>query len=190
VHALHEPPPQTRFVPHDVPLGTSVSWSTQVEVPVEHDVSPLWQGFELGAHDRPAVHALHVPPLQTSLVPHDVPLAALVLRSVHAWVVQSKLPLWQTLVGVHGAPALHAVHDPFSQTFVPPSVPHAVPLGTLPVGGHWDTPVEHDVTPVWHELAVHGVPAVQGEQVPLLQTSETPASLVPHDVPLASSVVV
>ncbi len=176
VQALHEPLSHTLLLPHVAPLARSVPRSVHVETPVEHEVVPLWQEL-VGVHDRPAVHALQVPLSHTSLVPQLVPLVALVPRSAQVMVGEQLIcPLWQTLVGVQGLPAVHAVHVPVSQT----PLGHVVPLGTLPVAPHRDTPVEHEVTPVWQGLAgEHVVPAVHVVQVPLSQTS-----LVPHVVPL------
>ena len=46
--------------------------STQTATPVTHEVAPVLQWF-VGWQAVPAVHAPHVPVLQTMFVPHDVP---------------------------------------------------------------------------------------------------------------------
>jgi hypothetical protein len=82
VHALQVPLSHTSLVPHEVPLGTSVIVSVQVETPVEQDVEPTWQ-LLVGVHDSPAVHDEHVPLSHTSLAPHVVPFERLVPVSLH-----------------------------------------------------------------------------------------------------------
>jgi hypothetical protein len=116
VHALHDPLSHTLLLPHVAPLARSVPRSVHVETPVEHEVVPLWQGLA-GVHVKPAVHALQVPLSHTSLVPHEVPLAALVPSSTHVMLGEQLInPLWQTLVGVQALPAEHVVHVPLSHT--------------------------------------------------------------------------
>jgi hypothetical protein len=182
VHAAHAPLSQTWLVPHDVPLATWVLVALHTGVPVVHEVVPVRHGF-VGVHAAPAVHVIQVPLLQTSLVPHEVPLEALLPESVQVCVEQLKVPVWQALVGVHAAPFVHVMQEPLSQTW---PEPHEVPLGTLPFEVQTETPVEQEVIPVWHAAAgVHVVPAVQETQLPLSQTR-----FVPQDVPLPSWVVV
>ena len=113
MHATHAPLLHTLLVPHVVPLSVLVPVSSQVLVPVAHDVVPTWQAF-VGAHARPAVHATHAPALQTSLVPHEVPSEALVPESEQTgWpVLHDVAPTWHALVGVQLPPALHATHAP------------------------------------------------------------------------------
>jgi hypothetical protein len=176
VHAEHAPSSQTAFVPQVVPfVATPVS--KQADVPVAHDVTPVWQA--LGVHALPATHPTHVPPLHTSFVPHDVPFASAVPSSVHTGTpeVQEVDPVWQAFVGVQVAPVVHALHAPLSQTsFVPQEVPL---VAAIPVSVQADAPVVHDVIPVWQAFAgVHARPAVQGTHAPLLHTA-----FVPHDVP-------
>jgi hypothetical protein len=74
VHATQLPLEQTSFVPHAVPLAT-FSIATQVARPEPHTVVPVTQGLFAGVHTAPAAHATQLPPEQTSLVPHAVPLA-------------------------------------------------------------------------------------------------------------------
>jgi hypothetical protein len=66
---------QTWLVPHTVP-GDFEAPSTQVWLPVAHEVMPVAHAFGLPEHPRPAVHDWHWPlPLQTWLVPHETPAA-------------------------------------------------------------------------------------------------------------------
>lgn len=76
MHAPQVPPLQTESVPHGVPSGWAVPVSVHAEVPEAHDVTPVWH-LLVGVHPRPALHAVHAPPLQTMLVPHVVPSVAL-----------------------------------------------------------------------------------------------------------------
>lgn len=99
----------------------------------------------VGVHDRPAVQALHAPLSQTRLVPHEVPLGALLPVSVQASVVQLMVPRWHTLAGVQALPLVHDTHEPLWQTRL---VPQVVPLGTLPDALHTELPVAQEVTPV------------------------------------------
>ena len=88
-------------------------------------MSPLWQTFT-GVQGAPAVHETHEPPLQTSFVPHGVPLVAVpVCAHTPTPVEQEIVPVSQPLFSVHDAPVVHAPHDPLSQTSF---VPHDVPL--------------------------------------------------------------
>jgi hypothetical protein len=185
VHELHVPLSHTSLVPHEVPLAASLPVSVHVDTPVEHDVVPVWQTFA-GVHATPAVHEPQVPLSHTSLLPHEVPLATSFPVSVHVDtpVEHEVVPVWQTLAGVHVRPAVHALHEPVSHTSF---VPHVVPLGALlPVSLQTDTPVEHEVVPVWHGLlGVHATPAVHALHEPLSHTL-----LAPHVAPLARLVPV
>src|SRR5579884_3741968 len=98
------------LVPHDVPLGPG-PLSTHTELPVEHEVVPVSHGF-VGVQATPAVHAPHVPPLQTSLVPQTVPFCACVPVSVHVPVAQSSVPVWHGFAGRQEAPFMHVTHAP------------------------------------------------------------------------------
>lgn len=150
--------------------------------PVEQAFVPTWHALPGGVQAAPTVHAPHAPLSQTSLVPHDVPLAALMPVSVHdgAPLEQAVVPVSQALVGVHGAPNVHALHAPLSHTAL---VPQEVPLAALlPVSVHDGVPIEHDRVPVWHALAgVHDAPVMHALHAPLSQTW-----LVPHEVPFAT----
>jgi hypothetical protein len=179
VHEAHVPPLQTMFVPHTVPLGTWVAVATQVDVPLLQEVVPVRHGFD-GVHDVPATHAPQFPLLQTSPVPHAVPLAtAVVVATQVSWpVLHEVVPVKHWFEGVHAVPAMHEIQFPPLQTSF---VPHVVPLATgVVVATQLDTPVLHDVAPIKHRFdGLHGVPATHETQLPLSQTS-----FVPHTVPL------
>jgi hypothetical protein len=178
VQETHAPLSHTSFVPHPVPLATFTE-PTHVETPEEHEVVPVWQPLVV-VHAVPAVHEVHAPLSQTWFVPQEVPLVTLVVLPHTATPVEQEIvPVSQPLLSVHAAPVVHEMHVPLSQTSF---VPHDVPLATLADPMHTDTPVEHEVVPVWHPfVVVHGTFAVHELQVPLSQTS-----FVPQEVPLAT----
>jgi hypothetical protein len=180
VHALQAPLLQTMFVPQVVPFDPGVIVSVHVDAPVEHDVVPR-SHWLVGVQDAPAVQAVHVPPLQTMLVPHEVPFGAGPSVSVHVTVPveQEVVPVWQTSVGVHAVPEVQLVHAPSSQTmFVPQTVPSDA---GSPVSVQTEVPPLHVRVPVWQALAgVHGAALVQTVQPP---SSQTP--LPAQDVPFA-----
>ena len=201
VQALHAPLLQTRFVPHVVPFAICVVESTQVCAPVAQEVVPARHGFGLVEQEAPAVHAVHVPALQTWFVPQDVPFESRVVVSMQVCtpVAQEVVPATHLFGFVeHAPPAVHAVQAPPLQTRF---VPHTVPFDFAVVVSRqvW-TPVAQDVTPVLHGsgLVVQPAPAVQALHVPLLQTRFVP-QLVPFasaaaesthvDVPVAQDVV-
>jgi hypothetical protein len=77
--AMHEPQDplsQTWLVPHDAPLARLVPVSVHTEVPLAHDVVPVWHGLA-GAQGTPALHVAHAPLSQTPPL-HDVPFVAFV----------------------------------------------------------------------------------------------------------------
>jgi hypothetical protein len=129
------------------------------------------------------VQAVHVPALQTWLVPQPVPFATGVRGAVHFCVpvAHEYTHVWQESYA-HVPPAVHAAHDPPLHTW---SVPQDVPLATGDALVQVETPMEHDVVPVWQTLpfGLHDWPAVHDTHCPLLQTW-----LVPHAVPLATGV--
>jgi hypothetical protein len=175
-------PLHTMLVPH-VPPTVTLPLATHVEAPVEQDVVPVLQEFD-GGHDRPAVHAVQAPPLQTRLAPHDVPSASDVLESLHTGVpvAQLNVPVWHVLLGVHALPLLHVTQAPALHTM---PVPHDVPAALLPLSMQTDAPVAHDVVPVLQELVGwQATPAAHETHCPVLQTR-----LVPHPVPSASDVL-
>ena len=53
--------------------------STHTDVPVLHDVSPVWHGCPGGVHCTFAVHGPQEPPLHTMLVPQFLPSGAAVI---------------------------------------------------------------------------------------------------------------
>lgn len=80
VQATHWPVLHTRSVPHEAPLGLFAP-VTQIGAPAAHEMTPTWHRLA-GVHAAPAVHAPQVPlPLQTRLVPHDVPAGRLPLAT-------------------------------------------------------------------------------------------------------------
>ena len=178
VQGTHEPPLQTSFVPHGVPSAT-LPVELQTDVPVEHEVWPVWQAFPLGKHAWPAVHAPQLPELSQTPPEHAVPGGAVPVW-VHTGepVVHEIDPRRQRLLlGLQAAPVAQATQLPPLQTML---VPHGVPLPTIPVDIQVCVPVEHDVVPVAHAFppGAHATPAEQAAQLPPLQTM-----FVPHDVP-------
>ena len=75
------------------------------------------------------------------------------------------------IVVVHAPVSSHVAADvrtPFMQDW---AAPHAVPAGRLPLFTQTELPDAHDVTPILHGSdGVHATPAVQGTQLPTLQT--------------------
>lgn len=148
-------------------------------MPVLQLVVPVWHGLLVGLHEAPAVQATHDPLLQTSLVPHVMPLPAGPDEThTDVPVAHDVLPARQTLPpGLQATFAVHATHAPPMQTSL---VPHAVPSATLVALVHVDVPVEHEVVPVWHTLplGLQAALAVHAPHWPLLQTWPEP-----HAVP-------
>jgi hypothetical protein len=166
---------QTLLVPHDVPFATFPT-VVQTELPVEQEVTPVLHTLD-GWQLPPAVQETQVPPLQTLLVPHEVPSATFPV-SAHMEVpdMHDVAPVLQTLVGWQLTLAVQVPQVPLSQTLF---VPQAVPLATLPVSAQTEVPDMHDVAPVLQTLVGWQLTfAVQVPQVPLLQTLFVP-QLVP-----------
>jgi hypothetical protein len=181
VHAAHAPLSQTSFWPHDVPFAM-FELGTQTGMPLVQEIIPFWQA--LAEQAMPDMHVTHEPLLQTWLVPQDVPLATGLMFAVQADVpvAHDVTPVVHALA-MHAVPAVQVMHDPPLQTWLEP---HAVPLArfdTLPVQA--ETPVAHDVVPVWHALGLQAVPEVHATQVPPMHTW-----FDPHDVPSATFVAV
>jgi hypothetical protein len=178
VQALHAPLLQTMFVPHAVPFDPGIIVSVHVDAPVAHDVVPR-SHWLVGVQDAPAVQAVHVPPLQTMLVPQAVPFCAGPSVSVHVGVPveHEVVPVWHGSAGVHAEPEVQLTQAPSSQTmFVPQTVPSDA---VLPVSLQTEVPPLHVRVPVWQALAgVHGAPLVQTVHPP---SSQTP--LPAQDVP-------
>jgi hypothetical protein len=184
VQLTHVPAEQTLFVPQLMPLATLLG-DPQTLLPVAHEVVPVWQRFPPGLHVWLGVHALHVPPEQYRLLPHEVPFATSVPASVQtgAPLAQLSVPLWQGPAGgVQGVPAAQALHDPALHTLPDP---HGVPSATLPVFAQTDVPVVHEVAPTWQTFppGMHDWFATQATHVPAEQTL-----FVPQLVPLATLV--
>jgi hypothetical protein len=110
VQLPHAPPTHTPPEPQAVPFATALPVSWQADTPVEQLVKPVWHVL-VGVHATPAVHALHAPLSQTSLVPQLVPFAASLPVSLQTETPVEQLvePAWQLLsVGVQATPDVHA----------------------------------------------------------------------------------
>jgi hypothetical protein len=68
VHAPHIPSEQTSPLPHDVPLGT-LPLETQVDVPFEQLVTPVWHGLPSGLQGAPDWHASASIPASSGIAP-------------------------------------------------------------------------------------------------------------------------
>ena len=180
VHAPQTPEPlQTMFVPQLVPAALLVPLMQVIE-PVVQDVVPFLQTVGLVVHAVPAVHAPHIPTLQTRFVPHVVPFATFpVSAQTGTPVTHEVAPVLQWFVGWQAAALVHAPHVPLLQTMF---VPQDAPLARFrPVSEHVIVGAQVCV-PAWHGFAgVQASPAVHDAQAPELHTM-----FVPHDVPLAT----
>jgi hypothetical protein len=191
VHETHVPVLlQTMLVPQLVPPAL-LPPSTQVLAPVEQEYTPFLQMFGLPVQAPPAVHATHVPELQTMLVPQLVP-AALLPPSTQVWlpVAQEYVPFLQMFgLVVQEPPAVQATHVPeLLQTML---VPQLVPGASLLPSTQVMAPVEQEVIPFLQAfgLLVHACPAAHAVQVPEpLQTMLVP-QLTPGDLLLPSTQV-
>jgi hypothetical protein len=186
VQEEQEPLLQTALFPHVLPFAALLApVATHVDVPVAHELFPLSQML-VGVHETPAVQALQVPALQTMLLPHGVPLAALAVVSTHTGcpVEQEIAPTSHGSAGLQSAPPVQATHSPEEQTRL---VPQGVPSTALVTASmHVEWPLAQDVAPVWHRLAgTQPWLDVQAMQSPALQTM-----LVPHAVPLSAGAFV
>jgi hypothetical protein len=186
VQFTHDPLLQTWLFPQVMP-SAALRGLVHTDVPVTHEVVPVWQTFALGVQPTFAVQATHCPLLQTWLVPHDVPSATFVaLLQLAVPEEQSVVPFWQTFpLGLHVVPDWQAPHIPLLQTaWFDPRV-HDVPFVSWPVWVQTGDPVLQSMVPVRH-----GLPP--GRQLaPLLQATHPPSlhtSLVPHGWPLAAAV--
>jgi hypothetical protein len=191
--ATQLPALQTRSVPQLVPFAIGVAVSRQVWVPVEQDVVPATQAFELVEQETPAEHAVHTPELQTWLVPQTVPFAVGVVPFTQVWV-----PVAQDVVPRrHGsrlvsqaASATQLVHAPPLQTRF---VPHTVPFGSGAAvsSTQVEVPVLQDVLPPRHGsgLAVQAVPSVQETHVADGEQTRFVPQLVPAGFAVPSTQV-
>lgn len=146
VQAPQVPLSQTLFVPQAVPLPRFCPVSEQV-IAGEQAVRPAWQAL-VGVQATPAVQATQLPPLQTRLVPHDVPVATF------PDCMQTGAPLVQTVVPVrHGAPDGEQLAPAWQLTQLPVApqtllVPQLVPAETsFPVSVQTGVPVEQASVP-------------------------------------------
>jgi hypothetical protein len=173
----------TRLVPQVVPTAFGVL-STQLVVPVVHDVTPFVQAeCGLVVQATPAVHAPQKPlPSHTRLVPQLVPPALLLPSTqVDAPVAHDVSPLRQAVgLPLHVRLAVQAVHTPRpSHTWlVPQLVPGdlATPLTQVCV------PVPHEVTPVKHSgagLVEQARPSVHDRHCPAAVHTALAPQLVP-----------
>jgi hypothetical protein len=178
VHGPQTPLWHAMLFPQDSPFMMLLV-STHTGLPVEHEIVPFLHRF-VGWQAAPSLQVLHVPPLQTLFVPHNVPFMTFP-DSPHTAVPveQEIIPVLHGFVGWQLAPLLQMPHVPLLQTLLEPQ---EVPLETFPVSTHTDVPVEHDVVPVLQGLAGwQPTFAAHTEQPPLLHTM-----LVPHDVPFVT----
>ena len=96
--ATQPPPLQTMSVPQLRPLVAFAALSTQVAAPVEQEVTPALHRVGLTEQAFPSVQSRQAPFLQTWLLPHAVPSAALT-ESMHlcAPVAHEVVPILQTV---------------------------------------------------------------------------------------------
>jgi hypothetical protein len=125
---------------------------------------------------RPTVQAVHVPPLQTMLVPQEVPFATFD-DSVHtgAPVSQDVVPIRHDLpVTLQVAPTVQLTQLPVEpQTlFVPQPVPAAT---RVPVSLQTGVPVEQASNPLWQGfVGTHAAPSEQELHWPERHTIPAP----------------
>jgi hypothetical protein len=186
VQGEHDPLLHTSLVPHVMPLA-ALRGLVHTDVPVAHEVVPVWQLLEAGVQPTFAVHITHCPPLQTWLVPHTVPSATFIaLPQVAVPEEQSVVPVWQTLPpGLHCVPDWQAPHVPLLQTAcIDPRV-QVVPFASCPVCVQTAEPVLQLTVPVRQGLPPgrHDDPLLQATHPPSLHTS-----LVPQGWPLGTAV--
>jgi hypothetical protein len=170
VQAPHWPEPLHTPPVHAVP-ALAVPVCVQTGAPVVHETDPVRQGLPPGLHAAPVEQAAHVPPLQTSLVPHGVPFATLpVAAHVAVPVEHDVVPAAHGFPpGAHDAPAVHATQAPPLQTkFCPHDVPSAA---FVPVSLQAIPPSAQRIVPTLQELVdgTQGEPSVHAAHVPPLQ---------------------
>src|SRR6185312_4308691 len=164
---MHIPALQTLLLPQEVPFARFWVVSEQA-IDGTQVMVPAWQGFE-GAQAIPAVQEAQAPLLQTRLVPHEVPLAALP-DSVQTGppVSQVVTPVRQGLPEtVQAAFAWQAVQVPVAlQTlFVPQLAPAAT---SVPLSLQTGVPVEQASVPWWQGFA-------GTQEAPVWQTAHCPS---------------
>ncbi len=172
-HVAQLPLLHTMLVPHFVPLATFAAVSVHTCLPEAHDVVPIWQGFcgAVSGHPAPLVHAPHVPPLQTMLVPHSAPSARFIVVSTHVCfpVAQDVVPAWQGFCGATSGQLVSLVHAPHAPPPHTLFMPHGAPLLMgLRASVHVATPPVHALTVPWlHGLVgVHAALTVHGLHLP------------------------
>lgn len=150
----HAPPMQTLLAPHDVPFWT-LPVSRQTGAPVLHTIAPERHGLPATRQAAPLLHATQAPVApQTRSVPHEAPGATFAPVSLH-WTVapHASTPWWQRLVGVHGSPAVQALHAPAWHTM---PAPQLAPSARLSVSVQTAAPVAQTILPTRHRLLVTG----------------------------------
>lgn len=171
VHAPQKPLlSQTWPEPQLVPAVFTAP-STQVEVPVVHEVTPSRQLEGLVVHAVPATHEMHAPvPLQTWPVPQVMPALAFdESRQRSVPVLQSLTPVLHGLPGlvVHGWLATQVMHWPFPlQTWL---LPQVLPPSTL-VPSRQPGVAPQVVTP-----DLQGEPGLVPQTVPAAHAMHAPA---------------
>jgi hypothetical protein len=160
VQAVHAPlAPQTPLPPpagtHAVP-GVLKVWSVQTGAPLVHTIEAVAsQGFD-DVQVVPGEQAVQVPLVpQTPLV---IPCVHGVPGVLKLWSVQTGAPLAQlmvavasqTLLEVHAAPCVHALHTPVAPLHTPATPPEvqAVPAGWNVLSLQTGAPVEQSIVAV------------------------------------------
>ena len=122
VHGTQLPVRQTWFTPQLAPFASDVPVSAQVGAPVVQVSVPVWQGLA-GVQAPPGTQSLHMPLLQTRLVPHVVPFATFpVSAQTEVPVTHDVAPVRHGLVGWQLAAGVHGPQTPLLQTRLTPQV--------------------------------------------------------------------
>jgi hypothetical protein len=184
---LHTPatPPDVQAAPAAVKV-----WSTQTATPLEQSMAAVAAHGLLEVHAAPCVQAPHVPALlHTPTVDPDVHA---VPGALNVWTVQTGAPLVQsvvavaaqTLLDVHAAACVHALHTPVGPLHTPatPPVVQAVPAGWN-VSVQTGAPLEHTMEAVASQgLEAQAAPCVHAVHAPLaLQTPLPPPATVQEE---------
>ena len=164
---------QTWFVPQLDPGESLLAPSTHTALPVVQEVTPCLHAVGLVVQVPPAVQLPQFPLAHTWPFPHAVPLARLVVVSVHtaAPVAHDTRPVLHGLgLVVQAVFSVQLTHAPFpSHTRL---VPQVVPAFSLPVSSmQIAAPVVHETMPSlqWPGLVLQLEPLAQAEQTPPLQ---------------------
>jgi hypothetical protein len=186
VHETQLPPLQTMSISHDVPSGAAFPVSWQDIVPVWQLMVPVSQGLA-GVQLPPLVQEVHVPPLHTLFVPHDVPSAAFpATTQTEAPGEQDVTPVLHGLSGWQVVPAVQAPQVPLSHTLL---VPQEVPFATFPDCMQTGAPLLQTVVPVRQGALeiVQLAPAWQLRQIPVVPQTMFIPQLVPAETSLPPS---